>query len=242
MADVNSVSAVVQDGKVQNLNNKSKKTEEASKAGYDKDSFMKILVAQMKYQDPLEPTSNTEYIAQYATFTEVEQISNMANAMSMSRASELVGKEVRVVQENPDNGKTTDITGKVDYVTYSGNKAYLTINGSKYSVDDVVEVYAEDFTDAKAVVEDFQKAIDKLPATIDFINEEEHGLTIDTMYEFYTTKMDEKAKKMMDPDYVTALQQYVNRIDQLRGDTPRSLSATSSSSESKIEKVEPVET
>ena len=64
MADTNSVSAIVQNGEVTNLTDKTKSTNETPK-GYDKDSFLKILVAQMKYQDPMEPTSNTEYISQY---------------------------------------------------------------------------------------------------------------------------------------------------------------------------------
>ena len=91
MAEVNSVGAVVKDGKIQNAaNNKEEKEKTTQAKGYDKDSFLKILVAQMKYQDPMEPTSNTEYISQYATFTQVEQMNNMANAMSLSRASEMV--------------------------------------------------------------------------------------------------------------------------------------------------------
>ena len=225
MADVNSVSAIVKDGKVTNLDNKSKKVEEAKQAGYDKDSFMKILVAQMKYQDPLEPTSNTEYIAQYATFTEVEQISNLANAMSLSRASEMVGKQVTIVQENPDNGKKTEITGTVDYVNYSGNKAYLNINGNNYNVEDVVQVFDSEYASAQKIVTEFQKEIDKLPKTVDLVSDEEHGLTIDKMYEYYTEYMDDKMRKMMDSNYVTALQQYVNRIDELRGDNLRVLTA-----------------
>ena len=221
MADQNSISAIVKNGEVTNLDNSSK-NKNATPAGYDKDSFLQILVAQMKYQDPLEPTSNTEYINQYATFTQVEQLSNMANAMSLSRASEMVGKTVRITQVNNDTGESSVIEGVVDFVTFSGNKAYLNINGENYSIDDVTEVLDSDYTAAVKAVEDFQKAIDKLPSSLDDINEEEHGLTIDTMYDYYMNHMDEKARNMMNPNYVTALKQYVARIDEIRGDDYRS--------------------
>ena len=221
MADVNSVSAIVKNGEVTNLENNKKATE--AKTGYDKDSFLQILVAQMKYQDPMEPTSNTEYISQYATFTQVEQLNNMANAMSLSRASEMVGKTVKIVQTNSDTGKSSEVVGTVDFVTYSGNKAYLNINGTNYNIDDVSEVFDPDYTAAVDQVKDFQEAIDKLPRSLDFVNESEHGLTIDTMYKFYMEEMDDKARNMMDANYVTSLLQYVNRIDDIRGDTHRTL-------------------
>ena len=219
MADVSSVSAVIKNGEVVNTENSSSSN---APKGYDKDSFLKILVAQMKYQDPMEPTSNTEYISQYATFTQVEQLNNMANSMSLSRASELVGKTVKITQNNTETGKTTDVVGVVDFVTYSGNKAYLSIEGTKYNIDDVTEVYDTDYTDAMSIVEDFQKAIDKLP-NLEEITEAEHGETIDAMYVFYKETMTDKAKAMMNPNYVTALQQYVNRIDDIREDDYRSL-------------------
>ncbi len=234
MADTSSVSAIIKNGEVQNLDNSSKKTTEAS-TGYDKDSFLKILVAQMKYQDPMEPTSNTEYISQYATFTQVEQLNNMANSMALSRASELVGKTVKVTQTNSDTGKSSEVIGIVDYVTYSGNKAYLSIDGNNYNIDDVTEVYDTDYTDAKAVVKDFQDAIDKLPKNLDFVNEEDHGLTIDTMYKFYMETMEEKAKNMMDPNYVTSLKQYVNRIDEIRGDDYRTFTKDTNTTSNKTE-------
>ena len=223
MADISSVNAIIKNGEVVNSGIKTEEQKAASSTpnGYDKDAFMQILVAQMKYQDPLEPTSNTEYISQYATFTQVEQLSNMANAMSLSRASEMVGKTVVVTQTNPDNGQTTEIEGVVDFVTYSGNKAYLNINGTNYSIDDVSQVLDPNYTSAIEAVQDFQKAIDKLPSTLEMVTEEEHGLTIDTMYQYYTENMTDKAKDMMDKNYVTALLQYVNRIDDIRGDTHR---------------------
>ena len=60
--------------------------------GYDQ--FLQILCAEMQYQDPLEPTSNTEYISQMATFSQVESMLNMQNTMTASQANDLVGKYV----------------------------------------------------------------------------------------------------------------------------------------------------
>jgi flagellar basal-body rod modification protein FlgD len=223
MADTSSVSAIIKNGEVVNSGIQTEDQKAASKTtpnGYDKDAFMQILVAQMKYQDPMEPTSNTEYISQYATFTQVEQLSNMANAMSLSRASEMVGKTVVITQKNADNGTTSEVQGVVDYVTYSGNKAYLNINGTAYDIDNVSQVLATDYVDALEAVEDFQKAIDKLP-NLDMITEEEHGETIDNMYAYYNDVMDKKAKNLMNKNYVTSLLQYVNRIDDIREDGHR---------------------
>ena len=223
MADTSSVSAIIKNGEVVNSGIKTEDQKAASKTtpnGYDKDAFMQILVAQMKYQDPMQPTSNTEYISQYATFTQVEQLSNMANAMSLSRASEMVGKTVVITQKNADNGTTSEVQGVVDYVTYSGNKAYLNINGTAYDIDNVSQVLATDYVDALEAVEDFQKAIDKLP-NLDMITEEEHGETIDNMYAYYNDVMDKKAKNLMNKNYVTSLLQYVNRIDDIREDGHR---------------------
>lgn len=215
MADINPVNAIIKDGKVENADTKKASKDMNTANGYDKDSFLKILVAQMKYQDPMEPTSNTEYISQYATFTQVEQLNNMANSMNLSRASELVGKTVTIEQTNADTGKTTEVEGVVDFVSYSGNKAYVNINGVAYNIDDVKQVFNPDYTNALEVVKDFQDAIDKLPE-LGLISLGEHAGTIDSMNAFYNDTMDEKAKNMMNKDYVTALTQYVQRVKELR--------------------------
>ena len=81
--------------------NKKKRTGNDS---LDKDAFLQLLVAQMKYQDPLEPTSNTEYISQFATFSELEQMQNMSASMDLFRASSLVGQTVLL--------KVTDSEGR----------------------------------------------------------------------------------------------------------------------------------
>jgi hypothetical protein len=79
--------------------------------------------------------------------------------------------------------------------------------------------------DALEAVADFQKAIDKLP-NLDMITEEQHGETIDTMYNYYNEIMDKKAKNLMDKNYVTSLLQYVNRIDDIRQDDHRTFKKT----------------
>ena len=99
-----------------------KNSTKSSKSGMDKEAFLQLLVAQMKYQDPLEPTSNTEYISQYAQFSQVEQMQNMSSSMDLQRASALVGKEV-YIKTTTSSGETKLIQGKVDYVD-AYNKAY----------------------------------------------------------------------------------------------------------------------
>ena len=78
-----SVPAQIVNGEVVNTKSTAAVTEANKNKGssLDKDAFLQLLVAQMKYQDPLEPTSNTEYIAQYATFSQVESLQNMASSM-----------------------------------------------------------------------------------------------------------------------------------------------------------------
>ncbi len=222
MADVSSVNAIIKNGEV--VNGKAESKNKTAPNGYDKDAFMQILVAQMKYQDPMEPTSNTEYISQYATFSQVEQLSNMANAMSLSRASEMVGKTVTISQTN-ENGTTSEIQGVVDFVTYSGNKAYVNVNGVNYDVENVTSILDSKYTEALEEVADFQKAIDKLPG-LEEITDERNGETIDAMFEYYNNIMSDKAKGYMDKNYVTSLLQYVNRLDDLRGDSHRTFSIT----------------
>jgi len=71
------------------------KTRNTSKS-LDQDDFLKILVAQMSNQDPMEPTDNGEFLAQMAQFTMLEQIKEMSASFSSSQAYSMVGKYVYV--------------------------------------------------------------------------------------------------------------------------------------------------
>lgn len=157
-------SAPYVDGKlVQNsASSNSLSSQKKSGSSLDKDAFLQLLVAQMKYQDPMEPTSNTEYVAQLATFSELEEMQNMRNSMDMQRAGQLVGKDV-IINSTDDAGDFTQFRGKVDYVQMEGGKVFVSVGGSLYSIDDVYNVVDEKYLVAFEKVSKLGDVLDKLP-------------------------------------------------------------------------------
>lgn len=107
-----------------------------------KDDFLKLLIAQLANQDPTSPMENTEFIAQMAQFSSLEQMTNMSTSFSKmagiiasSEASSMVGKTVEV----DVNGEA--ITGIVDAAT-RGEHAQVLVNGIYYDLDRLNKVYA----------------------------------------------------------------------------------------------------
>lgn len=206
--------ATVENGKVVESASQSslKNTSKTSNNGMDKDAFLQLLVAQMKYQDPLEPTSNTEYIAQYAQFSQVEQLQNMASSTDLARASSLVGKEV-YIKTTTSSGETKYVQGKVDYVVYENNKAYLSIEESLYSLDDLDTVVDKDYLDAYNKALDFNVKLNKLPAVaaIDLTDAKE----IDELEKTYN-EMSDYEKSFVASDTVKTLNKYIERLKAVR--------------------------
>lgn len=59
-----------------------------------KDDFLKLLVTQMRYQDPLKPMEDTAFIAQLAQFSSLEQMMNVGQNTSLNWGVSLLGKQV----------------------------------------------------------------------------------------------------------------------------------------------------
>ncbi|WP_066720361.1 flagellar hook capping FlgD N-terminal domain-containing protein [Clostridium sp. Marseille-P299] len=104
-----------------------------------KDAFLQLLVCQMKNQDPLNPSSDTEFVSQLATFSQLEQLQNLTASSDKSQAFSLVGKDV-IVQNTDSSGNKTEVSGTVDFISMSGSKIYLSIENNLYSLDDLVSV------------------------------------------------------------------------------------------------------
>lgn len=70
------IAPIGEDGKLQThtASGDSLKKNAKNKNAVDSDMFLTLLVAEMQNQDPLEPTSNTEWVSQYATFTQVQKM------------------------------------------------------------------------------------------------------------------------------------------------------------------------
>ena len=178
---------------------------------YSQDTFLKLLVAEVQNQDPLQPSSNTEWVSQYATFSELETMQSMSASYDLSRASALVGK-VAIMKVTGSNGDTNLIQGKVDYVTYDSGKALLNINGNAYSIDDLYNVVDEDYLNAYDSAYAWTIQMNKLPSLGNVTLDDKDKIS--ALYEQYE-QMSDYEKTFVATDNVTKLKEYRNRIDEL---------------------------
>ncbi|MDY6324306.1 MAG: flagellar hook capping FlgD N-terminal domain-containing protein [Catonella sp.] len=138
----NGLEAKVSNGKITKNETTTQKTaDEMNSLG--KESFLTLLCAQMQYQDPLEPEQNTEWISQLATYSSLEQMTNLNQTVNNSQAYGFIGKNV-LVKDSSTAGDTY-VTGKVDYVTLKDSKAYVNIKGTDYLAEKVEQVIGDEY-------------------------------------------------------------------------------------------------
>ncbi len=188
----------------------SEKTSEQA-SSMDKDAFLQLLVPQMKYQDPMEPTSNTEYISQYAQFSELEAMNNLSSNMDLQRATSLVGKEV-IVKSTGASGESVYVQGKVDFVSQEGSKAVLNINGQEYGIKNLDSGVDENYSNAVNLATDFTNSVNKLPninnLTTDFKD------VVQNLTDVYND-MSPYQRNYLDSNSVSRYKQYAERMAQL---------------------------
>lgn len=143
--------ASVENGKLTGGSSVSNNTTKVVDNSLGKDAFLQLLVAQMKYQDPLNPSTDTEFVAQLAQFSSLEQMQNLSQTSLNSQAFSLVGKEVIVKVTNASNGSVSYVQGPVDYVTVKSGKANLSVNNELYSIDDLYTVIDDDYAVSQLV-------------------------------------------------------------------------------------------
>lgn len=102
------------------------------------ETFLNLLVAEMTNQDPLEPTSNTEFITQLASFSQLNYAKESSTYAMSNYASSLVGKVVTATK--PDGVNKITKTGLVESVSKSGNTYNVVIDGVMFDISKVTKI------------------------------------------------------------------------------------------------------
>lgn len=109
-----------------------------------KDTFLKLLVAQLRYQDPSNPASSSEFMAQTATFSQVEKLdelvalnSSLLTSQSALMAGGLVGQTVSYLG---DDGEPA--SGTVNSVRFDANEPIVIVDGHEVPMGRLTEISA----------------------------------------------------------------------------------------------------
>jgi flagellar basal-body rod modification protein FlgD len=110
----------------------------------DRDAFLKLLVAQLKYQDPTKPADTSQLLSQTAQLTMVDRMNELATSFSASAATQrlslagtIVGREIAFVAEDG-----TLRSGLVERARIDGDQLILTAGGFSVPSDAIVSVQA----------------------------------------------------------------------------------------------------
>lgn len=101
-------------------------------------TFLQLLITQLKNQDPLNPQDSSQFVAQLAQFSSVEQMTQMNKGLESvleNSATGLIGQTVTVL--DPSQGL---ISGQVSGIVYFANGPAVQVNGVNYPLSDVQNV------------------------------------------------------------------------------------------------------
>ncbi|MBP2640103.1 MAG: flgD [Firmicutes bacterium] len=131
MATITSSNAVTQTA----ANSNQTTTSSTNNQALGKNDFLKLLVTQLRYQDPTEPMDDTQFISQMAQFSSLEQMQNMTTAMQTTQATSMIGM---VITWNSDDG--TENIGTVKSVFVSGGQTQLLVGSQKVDLNEVTTI------------------------------------------------------------------------------------------------------
>jgi flagellar basal-body rod modification protein FlgD len=119
-----------------------------------KDDFLKLLLTQMKYQDPTSPMDTDQMVQQEAQMTQLEQSMNMnenieelvkiTNSNNSGNAITYLGREVNIPV--PDSITGEYYTGIVDEVRFRNGSPVLVVDGNEIAMTDVASVKIPEIT------------------------------------------------------------------------------------------------
>ncbi|HTZ17535.1 MAG TPA: flagellar hook capping FlgD N-terminal domain-containing protein, partial [Dissulfurispiraceae bacterium] len=113
-------------------------TSNSSTTGLGESDFLNLLIAQLKNQDPLNPVKDTDFIAQLANFSSLQQMTSMNTNMSnllaqqnYTNAASMIGKQITTSDSK---------SGVVSKVGIESGTIYLYVGTNKYQLSDITSV------------------------------------------------------------------------------------------------------
>jgi len=104
----------------------------------DADAFLKLLITELQYQDPLNPMNDREFMTQLAQLSSLEATQNLqlsSQALGLMQSAVFLGKTVEVV------GNEGEImTGVVDEVQFENSAPVLLVSGQRVGLENVLRV------------------------------------------------------------------------------------------------------
>ncbi|HCJ78990.1 MAG TPA: hypothetical protein DHV84_03105 [Desulfotomaculum sp.] len=107
-----------------------------------KDTFLKLMLAQLTHQDPLNPQDSSTFLNQLAQLTQLEQminlntgLDNLLRTQSYTQAVTLVGRQVKIMPPEQE-----EVEGVVEKVVFQNNQIGVVVAGKVYSLSEVMEV------------------------------------------------------------------------------------------------------
>ncbi|WP_373464037.1 flagellar hook assembly protein FlgD [Borrelia sp. BU AG58] len=110
-----------------------------------KDDFLKLLITQLKYQDPTDPMKDKEFIAQMAQFSALEQMTNMSKSFEKLSSALKINKDLdllgRVVEFEQVGGEV--VRGRVTSIKTGANPGIM-VDGRYYTYENILSIGLEE--------------------------------------------------------------------------------------------------
>ena len=172
-------------------------TEKLANEGLEKDDFLRLLVTQLQYQDPLNPMDSTEFTAQLAQFSSLEQMNNLNKQMEY----------LLMYQSSINNSQSVDFIGKEIQAAINAFEVKNSeISKLSYAIDSdvsivTVNIYAEDGNLLRSLN---QGAANAGKHEIDWDGKDANGNTVpDGIYTFEVKAVDNKGNDVQTKNFVS---------------------------------------
>jgi len=123
----------------------------------DRDGFIRLILAQLQYQDPTEPKDNTEMLTQQLQLEQADQMKDLVSSNKFATAATMVGKQAELIDArwNFEQGVSAPpewdiftnspktVMGEIESVQFDRihDKALVKINGNYYDADQIRQVF-----------------------------------------------------------------------------------------------------